>query len=261
MACSRPPGPMTSTFTVSKGTWCTPQAPKLCRPLDMLNFRGRALAGAGATRGTCPVPGAGATGGLGTRGQGNPRDMPSPGRGHWAQCQHAHAWAPGLDMSRGAGEHAPAGMPRLDMSSWARGTCCTRQVTAGHVPRPRGTDQAPAPGPHVGPQRGTHGRRANPRDMSSPGLGHWAQSHHAHVRVPGLDMSRGAGEHAHTRVPRLDMSVALENLPTPRFQDWACPVDRVACPLPGAAGVHAHRPEDRTRRRTIRRARGYEWPV
>ena len=35
MACSRPPGPMTSTFTVSKGTLCTPQAPKLCRPPDV----------------------------------------------------------------------------------------------------------------------------------------------------------------------------------------------------------------------------------
>jgi DMSO/TMAO reductase YedYZ molybdopterin-dependent catalytic subunit len=32
MACSRPPGPMTSTFTVSKGTLCTLPAPKLCQP-------------------------------------------------------------------------------------------------------------------------------------------------------------------------------------------------------------------------------------
>src|SRR5687767_2387273 len=34
MACSRPPGPMTSTFTVSKGTLCTLPAPKLCRSQD-----------------------------------------------------------------------------------------------------------------------------------------------------------------------------------------------------------------------------------
>ena len=34
MACSRPPGPMTSTFTVSKRTLWTALAPKLCRTPD-----------------------------------------------------------------------------------------------------------------------------------------------------------------------------------------------------------------------------------
>ena len=239
MACSRPPGPMTSTFTVSKGTWCTPQAPKLCRPLDMLNFRGRALAGAGQSAGHA---------------QSRARPL-----GTMPPC-------PRLGARAG---HVPC----------CRRTCPCRNAKAGHVllgpgnmlhppsyggtcpPRPRRTDLGTSPGTASGSAARHPRAPGNPRDMSSPGLGHWAQSHHAHVRVPGLDMSRGAGEHAHTRVPRLDMSVALGNMPMSRFQDWACPVDRGACPLPGAAGGHAHRPEDRTRRRTIRRARGYEWPV
>ena len=119
MACSRPPGPMTSTFTVSKGTLCTPQAPKPCRPPDMPNRRGAGWPGWRAI----------------------PRDMSTPNPGHWAQCHHVRARGPRLDMSRGPSEHARAHLPDLDMS-----------VRAGNIPGP-GPESWTCPEPRTPPPR------------------------------------------------------------------------------------------------------------
>ena len=225
MACSRPPGPMTSTFTVSKGTWCTPQAPKLCRPPDMLNFRGGA-----------------------SRPPANPR-LGAPGAGHNPELSSAWHRAPGLSSA------APDTGP-------SRGTCPVPAATTGHnaiMPMPGCQvwtcpvvpENMPAPGfqdwtcpvaPENMPMPGFQGWTCPvvPENGPTPGCRDWTCPGDRGA-CPVLGPGRGPDFRHHGTCPVLGPGHGHDGIvPTGRGRAWACPAGWPRSPallssgLPGA---------------------------
>ena len=230
---------------------------------------------------------------------GNPRDMSTPGPGHWAQCHHVRTRVPRLDMSAGLREHAhsrpktghvpgpgarqspgpktghvhsrprPLGTmppcphpgPKAGHVRWAQGTCPFPGPKAGHVhSRPRPLGTMP-PCPHPGPKAG---HVLWPRDTSIP-LDTMAGP--CPLPAPRLDMSGWAQcHHVRTRAPRLDMSGGRREHAHARVPRLDMSGGRRGMSTHGfraracpPAGTSP--PRNQPRHQTIRGPRGYEWPV